>query len=110
MIDTIDISAADPRERGRQYGEAARAHIAASVAFYTESVAHKTGLSWPEVQNRAGAWLPIIEGYLPGIVPELRGIADGSGHRFEEIVALNSRGELTRGNPFETPARPGGCS
>lgn len=101
MIDTIDISAADPRERGRQYGEAARDRIAASVAFYAESVARKTGLSWPEVQDRAGAWVPIIEGYLPGIVPELRGIADGSGRIFEEIVALNSRGELTRGNPFE---------
>ncbi|MEV0291836.1 C45 family peptidase [Kribbella sp. NPDC050820] len=102
MIATIDISAADPRERGRQYGEAAREQIAASTAFYAESVAHKTGLRWPEVQERAGAWVPIIEGYLPGIVPELRGIADGSGRTFEEIVALNSRGELTRGNPFAT--------
>ncbi|WP_433161908.1 C45 family autoproteolytic acyltransferase/hydolase [Kribbella sp. CA-247076] len=110
MIDTIDISAADPRERGRQYGEAARARIAASVAFYTQSVAHKTGLSWPEVQDRARDWVPIIEAYLPEIVAELRGIADGSGHRFEEIVALNSRGELTRGNPFETPTRPSASS
>jgi isopenicillin-N N-acyltransferase like protein len=108
VILTIDISAADPRERGRQYGEAAREQIARSVAFYAESVVRKTGLSWREVLDGAGAWVPIIEGYLPDIVPELRGIADGSARTFEEIVALNSRGELTRGNPFQqTTNQPG---
>lgn len=97
---TIDLTAAGPRERGRQYGEAARAPIARSVAFYAESTARKTGLSWPEILDRAPAWVPVIEGYLPDIVDELRGIAEGSGHTFEEILALNSRGELTKGNPF----------
>lgn len=110
MIDTIDLSAADPRERGRQYGEAAREQIAASVAFYAESIAHKTGLAWSDVLGRAAVWVPIMEGYLPEIVPELRGIADGSGRTFEEIVALNSRGELTRGNPFEAKDDDEGCT
>jgi isopenicillin-N N-acyltransferase-like protein len=100
VIETIDISAADPRERGRQYGEAAREQIAASAAFYAESVTRKSGLSWPDVLNRVHAWVPIIDGYLPDIVAELHGIADGSGRTFEEILALNTRGELTNGNPF----------
>ncbi len=30
----------------------------------------------------------------------MRGIAEGSGFRFEEILALNGRGELRAGNPF----------
>jgi isopenicillin-N N-acyltransferase-like protein len=97
---TIDISSADARERGRQYGEAAREPIARSVAFYAESVARATGLGWQEILDRAPAWTPVIDGYLPDIVEELRGIAEGSGRSFEEILALNSRGELTRGNPF----------
>jgi isopenicillin-N N-acyltransferase-like protein len=97
---TIDISAADARERGRQYGEAAREPIARSAAFYAESVARATSLSWQEILDRAPAWVPVIDGYLPDIVEEIRGIAEGSGRRFEEILALNSRGELTRGNPF----------
>jgi isopenicillin-N N-acyltransferase-like protein len=97
---TIDLAAADPRDRGRQYGEAARAPIARSVAFYAESVARATGLPWQEILDRTPAWVPIIDGYLPGILDELRGIAEGSGHSFAEILALNSRGELTRGNPF----------
>jgi isopenicillin-N N-acyltransferase-like protein len=110
VIDTIDISGADPRQRGRQYGEAAREQIAASVAFYAESITHKTGLAWSDVLDRAAVWVPIMEGYLPQIVPELRGIADGSGRSFAEIVALNSRGELTRGNPFEPQDDDEGCT
>ncbi|WP_328526444.1 C45 family peptidase [Kribbella sp. NBC_00359] len=102
---SIDLTAADPRERGRQYGEAARAPIARSVAFYAESTARKTGLSWPEILDRAPAWVPVIEAYLPDIVDELRGIAEGSGHSFETILALNSRGELTKGNPFTADRR-----
>jgi isopenicillin-N N-acyltransferase-like protein len=101
VIATIDISAADPRERGRQYGEAVREQIAASAAFYAESVARRTGLSWPQVQDRAHAWVPIIQDYAPGLVPELEGIAEGSGRRLDEILALNTRGELTAGNPFD---------
>ncbi|WP_329003054.1 C45 family peptidase [Kribbella sp. NBC_00709] len=97
---TIDLTATDARERGRQYGEAAREPIAASLAFYAESMTRNSGLSWPEILDRAPAWVPVIEGYLPEIVDELRGIADGAGREFEEILALNSRGELTKGNPF----------
>jgi isopenicillin-N N-acyltransferase-like protein len=108
VIATIDISAADPRDRGRQYGEAAREQIAASAAFYAESVAYKTRLRWPEVQRRARAWIPIIEGFAPEILPELQGIADGAGRAFEEILALNTRGELTAGNPFEVTVE--GCT
>jgi isopenicillin-N N-acyltransferase-like protein len=102
---SIDLSATDPRERGRQYGEAAREPIAASLAFYIESMTQKSGLSWPEILDRAPAWVPVIEAYLPDIVDELRGIAEGAGRGFEEILALNSRGELTKGNPF-TADRP----
>jgi isopenicillin-N N-acyltransferase like protein len=97
---TIDLTAADARERGRQYGEAAREQIARSVAFYAESVARATGLPWQEILDRAPAWVPVIDGYLPDIGDELRGIAEGAGRSFEEILALNSRGELTKGNPF----------
>ena len=97
---SIDLSATNPRDRGRQYGEAAREPIAASLAFYAESMTRKSGLSWTDILDRAPAWVPVIEGYLPDIVDELRGIAEGAGRGFEEILALNSRGELTKGNPF----------
>lgn len=97
---TIEISGADARDRGRQYGEAARMLIERSLAFYAESVPRATGLSWAEVLDRAPYWVPVIEPYAPELLDEVRGIAEGSGRTFAEILALNSRGELTRGNPF----------
>ncbi|MFG1908592.1 C45 family autoproteolytic acyltransferase/hydolase [Kribbella sp. NPDC048928] len=114
---TIEISGADARDRGRQYGEAARTLIERSLAFYAESVPRATGLSWPEVLDRAPYWVPVIEPHAPELLDEVRGIAEGSGRTFAEILALNSRGELTRGNPFaDEPAaaldgqRDDGCT
>jgi isopenicillin-N N-acyltransferase like protein len=83
------------RQRGQQYGEAARAQIDASISFYRQVAAQKTKLSWAETQERARLWVPGIDEYYPGILEEVRGIAEGSCHSFEEILALNGRTELT---------------
>lgn len=96
----IDISG-DPRERGRQYGEAARPLIQRGIAFYQEAFARSARLAWPEILARAQEWTPLIEQYLPGITDEMRGIGEGAGCAFEEILALNGRGELSHGNPFD---------
>ena len=90
----------DALERGRQHGEAARAQIQNASAFYRESFERTAGLRWPEVLELVPRWVPLIEDYLPGISDEVRGIAQGSGFRFEEILALNGRGEFTAGDPF----------
>ena len=45
--------------------------------------------------------MPLVDAYLPGITDEVRGIAEGSGFQFEEILALNGRGEFTAGDPFK---------
>jgi isopenicillin-N N-acyltransferase-like protein len=98
-IPLIEISG-DARQRGRQHGEAARPQIATSIAFYREAFGRSAGLTWSQVQERVPRWVPVIEAYLPGITDEIRGIAEGSGFRFEEILALNGRGEFTAGDPF----------
>jgi isopenicillin-N N-acyltransferase-like protein len=103
----VDVSAADPRERGRQYGEAARERIAVSIDFYRREFESRTGLTWDEVCLRAPAWQPYVEAYAPELLEEVRGVADGSNTRFEEILALNARGELRKGDPLE---RPEGCT
>lgn len=90
----------DARQRGRQHGEAARDQIVRSIEFYAEAFARSAGLRWDEVLERATGWIPLINAYLPGILDEVRGIAEGSGRRFEELLALNGRGELSYGNPF----------
>lgn len=104
----IEVSG-DARERGRQYGEAARTQISTAVGYYSESFARTANLTWDKVQERAPLWVPVIEAYLPGIGEEVHGIAEGSGFTFAEILALNGRGELTAGNPFGDDSRDG-CS
>jgi isopenicillin-N N-acyltransferase-like protein len=97
----VEIDAPTPRERGRQYGEQARAQIAVSVDFYKGEFEERSGLTWDEVRARAPRWLPLIEAYHPDALEEVRGLAEGSGFAFEEILALNGRSELRKGDPFD---------
>jgi isopenicillin-N N-acyltransferase like protein len=103
----VEVESSDPWERGRQYGEQARVQIATSIAFYTDEFERKSGLTWQEVCEQTPQWVPLIEAAAPGLLDEARGVADGANVRLEEILALNGRGELRKGNPFE---RPEGCT
>ena len=100
MLPLVEIDAADPRERGRQYGEQARTQIAVSIDFYKGEFERRSGLAWGDVRRRAPQWVPLIEAYHPEALEEVRGVADGSGFAFEEILALNGRGELRIKDPF----------
>src|SRR5437763_1390479 len=109
MLPLIEVDAGEPRERGRQHGEQAREQIAASIEFYRREFEQRTGLGWDEVRSRTPRWVPLIEAYHPDALEEVRGIAEASGFGFEEILALNGRGELRAGDPFggERPAEGG---
>lgn len=96
----LEVSGADPRERGRQHGEAAREQVAASIEFYRGEFSRKSGLGWDDVVANVGAWNDAIEAYLPGILEEVAGVAEGANQRVEDILALNARGELRSGDPF----------
>jgi isopenicillin-N N-acyltransferase-like protein len=104
----VEIEGA-PRERGRQYGEQARPQIERSVAWYSEQFTATASLTWDEILANARRWEPLVEAYLPEALEEVQGIAEGSNRRYEEILALNGRGELSSGNPF-LQAEHEGCS
>lgn len=104
----VEISGADAVERGRQYGEAARAQIARSIEFYAEVFERSTGLPWTEVRQRTESWVELIRDYSPHLLDEVQGIADGAGRTFHDILALNGRGELALGDPFAPEAD--GCT
>src|SRR6266550_1194769 len=109
-LPVIEVSG-DRREVGRQHGEAARTQIKSSIAFYQQSFKRASGLSWDQILQQAPRWTPIVEEFLPGIGEELRGIAEGAGIRYEEVLALNARGELSHSNPFaESEENAEGCS
>lgn len=95
----IEISG-NARERGRQHGEAAREQIRRSIAYYSGSFERTAKLTWGQVVELSPRWVPVVDAYSPGVTDEVRGIAEGAGVTFEEILALNGRGELSTGNPF----------
>lgn len=92
-IRMIEISGA-PRERGRLYGEAAADLIAGSLEYYKEALTQQTGMSWAEITASVSQWLPISEQIAPHLIEEMRGIAEGAGVAFAEILTLNVRGEF----------------
>jgi isopenicillin-N N-acyltransferase-like protein len=107
-LPTFDIGGTRS-EIGRQHGEAARAQIRDSIGYYRESFKRITGLEWNEIKRNAPRWVPPIESFFPGITEEIRGIGEGAGVAFEEVLALNARGELSTHNPFADEAEEG-CS
>lgn len=83
----------DAAERSRQYGELAAAQIAVIRAGYERAFAAK-GVDWAEATRIARGYLPAIERRLPHLLDEIRGIAEGSGLAFDEVLAINCRSEI----------------
>ena len=90
----IELSGA-PFERGVQYGRQAAAEIARAAAHYGNQVG-KLGVSDQRFQEIIKQFLPLIEKFGPLYVEEMRGIAAGSGVRFEDVVLVNARTEVVQ--------------
>ncbi len=109
-IPLIEVSG-DPRARGLAYGEAARAEIRHSIAYYREAFAVSSGLDWPDVLVTARQWRPMIEAVAPDLLAEMDAVAEGAGLPADEILALNARGEIVRSHDSGfAPAMTDGCS
>jgi isopenicillin-N N-acyltransferase-like protein len=82
------------RERGRQYGEAARERVGRSVEAYDAVFAHYAG--WQKAQVRAEAErfrAPIVE-FGAKYMEEIEGIAEGADAHVSDILAMNVRTEI----------------
>lgn len=82
------------RQRGLQYGEQARGRIAGSIALYRGVFGHMARLGWSDAVAAARAYVPAIEKFAPECLDEMRGIAEGAGVTFGDVLALNARSEL----------------
>jgi len=91
----IDISAADPFERGLEYGTQARELIGVCVEYYKKRFMGERQ-SWERVVKYALDYVPTIESKMPTAMEEARGIARGSGRDLGEIMAVNCRYEITK--------------
>ncbi|WP_336659900.1 C45 family peptidase [Leucobacter sp. USHLN153] len=92
-IRVLEVSG-PPRERGRQYGEGASDLIADAIGYYSAALTQQTGMSWEQITASAEHWLAVSEAAAPHLVEEMRGIAEGAGVKFLEILTLNVRGEF----------------
>jgi isopenicillin-N N-acyltransferase-like protein len=82
------------RERGRQYGEQAGARVRRSVEAYAVVFEHYAGWDWDRVRSEAGRYAEPIAAFGQKHLDEIRGIADGSGLDFEDVLAINVRTEV----------------
>ena len=89
----IKISGSD-YERGVQYGRLAQKKIKDGLSLYRERLKSVVHLDWREVKEQTKEFLPIINAYAPELLEEARGISEGAGVEFEEILILNCRTEL----------------
>ncbi len=90
----IHISAPTPRERGIQYGSQAKEEIQVCINTYRDRFQTTRNMSWDTVRGYAAAMLPCVEESMPDILEEARGIAQGAGVDFGDLMVLNCRYEI----------------
>ena len=90
----VTLDAATAYERGVQYGQQASAEIGIAVAYYKKKFEKK--YSWEQVSALARDFLKASEKFYAEAADEIRGIANGSGHPVEDIMAVNARYEISQ--------------
>lgn len=90
----IEISGL-PRERGRQYGEQAKARILRGIEHYSGQL-ESSKLNWSDIKTLVATFEPTIAAFEPRFIEEMKGIAEGAGLDYEAIVLLNARTEILK--------------
>jgi len=86
--------AGSAEQRGRQYGEQASDRVRRSVSAYRDVFAELAGWDWQTVRAEAARFEPPIAAFGPQYLAEMRGIADGAGIDFGDVLAINVRTEV----------------
>lgn len=98
----IRVSGA-PFDRGEQYGQKAKERILKCIDLYSSMFEANAHLDWEKAKELAKQFEPAIKNYFPELIEEMRGIAQGAGLTYEDILALNCRSEIMF-------ALPDGCT
>ena len=83
-----------PYERGRQYGQQAAEYIRRNIEVYQGLFSHYIGWNWEQATEHALIYEEIIGEYRSHFLDEMRGIAEGAGVAYKDILALNVRTEI----------------
>jgi isopenicillin-N N-acyltransferase-like protein len=85
----------DPHTRGYQYGRQAADRIHKGIGHYSAQV-ERYALPTGGIGELVREYMPVIERFEPAYVEEMRGVAEGAGVGFEQIVLLNARTEILK--------------
>ncbi|KAH6655727.1 acyl-coenzyme A:6-aminopenicillanic acid acyl-transferase-domain-containing protein [Truncatella angustata] len=86
-----------PREIGQTHGRQAASQIRGSVAFYAKLFQKSCSMDWPDVLQEAEQYVEPLQSIAPRYLEEIRGISDGAGLGFLDVLALNVRTEIMFG-------------
>ena len=102
MIPIVSVRGAH-REIGLAIGREVEDRVARMVVNYRHLLEQTPDvkLTWQRAVVQARKYLPFAVEYMPQYVDELRGIADGSGVDFEDLLVCNCLEELTSDMLFE---------
>ncbi|TET40811.1 MAG: hypothetical protein E3J66_06440 [Dehalococcoidia bacterium] len=99
-----------PFECGRQHGSQAREQIRKNVDLYFDLWQQLWGAKRPEVLEQCKGFIPVIGEYDADILEELEGIAKGADLSLEEVIALNTRYELSKVQNLASQPVNEGCT
>lgn len=86
--------AGEPREMGRQWGEAAREEVRGFAAAALDLVRKTTPVSRQQALQVARRSGELAERYAPHLMDELRGAAEGAGVSLDGLLLLQVRNQL----------------
>jgi isopenicillin-N N-acyltransferase-like protein len=102
MVPIVDASGSH-YDIGLTIGRAVPECIAGMIGNYQELFANLPGFksTWAQAMVHARKYLPFVEEALPQYVDELRGMAEGAGVAFDDVLLCNCFEELTDDMLFE---------
>ena len=86
----VDL-AGPPFEKGLAHGRAFADKVARSLDTYAHLFQRRRGLSWNDARAIARRFAPVFSGGAAPLAEEMRGIAEGAGRTFEDILALKAQ-------------------
>jgi isopenicillin-N N-acyltransferase-like protein len=89
----INISGS-AHSRGKQYGSQCKKPIEKNIEHYYKTFRDYSNLDRPKALKYAEKFHPFIEAFDGEIVEEMKGIAEGSGYDYLDILVANCRSEL----------------
>lgn len=90
----IIIEAAPPFERGVQYGQQASEEIRACIVTYTDYFKKTGKMTWEQAKKLVLPFTELLRKDYQDCLDEVRGISEGSGVSFEDLMVLNARYEF----------------